>query len=133
MKKLPRVRPRHLVVPALVVALVLGLLGALIAPVLRQEVVVLGVVERSEVGEPGDRVDAVLRHDFDAHYFMRFRVVGVLKGQFEPKELGLRLHSPALTFWNLAAPGARYLLGFREAKTGQGARILVLEDKQRLF
>jgi len=91
---------------------VLLLLGA--APVLRQPLVLVAHVEKVGVCDGQVEIDA-LAHDADAHHCMRFRVWGVLKGDYEEATLGLLLHSPTVTFWGRGQVGTVHLLGLEPA------------------
>ena len=126
-------RPRA-PLPALVrVGVVVGVVSLLVmatftVPLFREPVVMLARVEKVDVCDEGDPVDAYASR-YENFHCMRFQVLGVLKGSYAKSELGLILHSPTLTFWGLASPGAWFLLAFREHPV-QGRTVLELVGQQ---
>lgn len=117
-----------LVVVVYAVWMALGFLSA--------DVVVLASVRVSRIGEPGDRVDAFVPDGHrDQYYFVDFTSLHFLKGAYMTNSLGIRLHSPALTFAirDDKPEGRRYLLFLRYAETPDGARILLLNRNVRTY
>jgi hypothetical protein len=103
---------------------------------LSADVVVLASVQESRIGEPRDRVDAFVPDGHrDQYYFVNFGSLHFLKGAHPTNSLGIRLHSPALTFGirDDKPEGRRYLLFLRYAVTLDGARVLLLNRNVRTY
>lgn len=124
-----KARATPYVFAAVAAVAVLGALAFLfVAPVLRQDVVVLGRVEWVDVCDGSVDIDAVGSR-YEAHYCMRFHVRRVLKGSFGKEKLGRILHSPSMTFWGHGDVGSDVLLGLEDDRGEGKGRYLWLREQ----
>ena len=89
----------------------------------------------SKIGDPENRIDAFVPDDHsDQHYFVQFRVISLLKGNYANSEIGLRLHSPALQFGirNELFSSRRYVLFLKKVSDPDGTNALILQRQIRL-
>ncbi|MFA5190931.1 MAG: hypothetical protein WC740_09400 [Verrucomicrobiia bacterium] len=96
---------------------------------LSSDLIVLASVQESRIGTPPDRIDSYVPDGHsDQYFFVRFKPLRILKGTYTSESLGVRLHSPALTFGirNDKSKGLRYLLFFRYVVASDAEKVLVL-------
>jgi hypothetical protein len=129
-------RKRTLKLVCLTVILLLTLLVSWGAWVfLSADVVMLASVREARIGEPPDKVDAYVPDNHrDQYYFVRFNGLRVLRGAYPGDSIGIRLHSPALTFGigDDQAQGSRYLLFLRRVSAPDGSKVLVLTRSRKM-
>src|SRR5262249_52869275 len=93
-------RKRALKLACLVLILIVTIAICWLAPAfLASDLVMLASVQESRIGDPPDRIDAYVPDGHpDQFYFVAFNSLRVLKGAYSNDTIGIRLHSPALTF-----------------------------------
>lgn len=134
-----RIPPRKRIIKTACLLAVIGavlLAGGEVPYFLASDLVLIGSVEASRIGEPPDKVDAYVKGDHGhACYFVRFAGLRVLKGAYAGDALGVRLHSPAVTFGirDDRPQGRRYLLYLRYVMAPDKTKVLLLVRNLRTY
>lgn len=100
---------------------------------IESNLIIEATVEESRIGKLDDRIDAYVPENDEQFYFVRFHVDKVLKGEYGQPTLGVRLHSPSLTFGlkkeNNA--GKRYEIFLNNEVSSDGRRILLVQPSSK--
>jgi hypothetical protein len=86
-------------------------------------------VALSKIGGPEDKIDAYVRDTEKQYYFVKFNVDKVLKGEFTSNNIGVCLHSPALTFriGKTNYEGKKYILYLRKKVLENNRTVLLVQ------
>lgn len=109
-------------------AISIGFVGLVIGSF---DVIVLASLQESRIGDPPDIIDAYVPDGHsDQYYYVAFGKLRVLKGVYAKDKLGIRLHSPALTFGirDDKFKGRRYLLFLQKVVASDGRKVLLLRE-----
>lgn len=98
---------------------------------LLSDLIVIGSVVESRIGEQSDRIDVYVKDGHrDQHFFVAVNDLHFLKGDYHGNSMGIRLHSPAMTLGirDKHPEGCRYVLFLKRATTRDGRTILLLNE-----